>query len=77
MASLYEEQIRAADTAYALYTGARSNRQAEASSYFPELVDYDGGVSGHLETPARQRRARLQISGSFRGALRGGPRRVR
>jgi dihydroorotate dehydrogenase (fumarate) len=50
MASLYEEQIRAEDTAYALYTEHGSNSQAEAGSYFPELPDYDCGVSGHLET---------------------------
>ena len=53
MASLYEEQIRAEDTAYALYTEHGSDSQAEASSYFPELADYDGGVSGHLETLRR------------------------
>jgi dihydroorotate dehydrogenase (fumarate) len=50
MSSLYEEQIRAEDTAYAMYTDHGSNSQAEATSYFPELADYDGGVSGHLET---------------------------
>jgi dihydroorotate dehydrogenase (fumarate) len=50
MSSLYEEQIRAEDTAYARYTDHGSNSQAEAGSYFPELADYDGGVSGHLET---------------------------
>jgi dihydroorotate dehydrogenase (fumarate) len=50
MSSLYEEQIRAEDTAYALYTEYGSNSQAEASCYFPELPDYDCGVSGHLET---------------------------
>jgi len=53
MASLYEEQIRAEDTAYALYTEHGSNSQAEAGSYFPELSDYDCGVSGHLETLRR------------------------
>ena len=53
MASLYEEQIRAEDTAYALYTEHGSNSQAEAGSYFPELPDYDSGVSGHLETLQR------------------------
>ena len=53
MASLYEEQIRAEDTAYALYTEHGSNSQAEAGSYFPELPDYDCGVSGHLETLRR------------------------
>jgi dihydroorotate dehydrogenase (fumarate) len=53
MASLYEEQIRAEDTAYALYTEHGSESQAEATSYFPELVDYDRGVSGHLETLRR------------------------
>jgi len=50
MASLYEEQIRAEDTAYAQYTEHGSNSQAETGSYFPELADYDSGVSGHLET---------------------------
>lgn len=50
MSSLYEEQIRAEDTAYAQYTEHGSNSQAEAGSYFPDLPDYDGGVSGHLET---------------------------
>ena len=53
MSSLYEEQIRAEDTAYARYTEHGSNSQAEAESYFPELVDYDSGVSGHLETLQR------------------------
>ena len=53
MASLYEEQIRAEDTAYALYTEHGSNSQAEAGNYFPELPDYDSGVSGHLETLQR------------------------
>ena len=53
MSSLYEEQIRAEDTAYALYTEHGSDCQPEASTYFPELPDYDGGVSGHLETLRR------------------------
>ena len=53
MSSLYEEQIRAEDTAYALFTEHGSNSQAEAGSYFPELPDYDCGVSGHLETLRR------------------------
>ncbi|HET9369281.1 MAG TPA: dihydroorotate dehydrogenase-like protein [Vicinamibacterales bacterium] len=53
MASLYEEQIRAEDTAYALYTEQGSDSQAEAGSYFPEIPGYDSGVSGHLETLRR------------------------
>jgi len=53
MASLYEEQIRAEDTAYAVYTEQGSNSQPEAGTYFPELADYDSGVSGHLETLSR------------------------
>jgi dihydroorotate dehydrogenase (fumarate) len=53
MASLFEEQIRAEDTAYALLTERGSHSQAEASSYFPELSDYDAGVSGHLDTLRR------------------------
>ena len=57
MSSLYEEQIRAEDTAYALLTEHGSNSQAEAESYFPELPDYDSGVSGHLETLQRASQA--------------------
>jgi dihydroorotate dehydrogenase (fumarate) len=53
MSSLYEEQVRAEDTAYALYTQHGSDSQPEASTYFPELADYDAGVSGHLETLRR------------------------
>ena len=53
MASLYEEQIRAEDNAYALYTEEGTNSQPEAGSYFPELPDYDHGISGHLETLSR------------------------
>lgn len=53
MSSLYEEQIRAEDTAYALYTEHGSDSQAEAASYFPEIPDYDSGVSGHLDTLRR------------------------
>jgi hypothetical protein len=33
----------------ALLTEHPSNSQAEAGGYFPELPDYDSGVSGHLE----------------------------
>ena len=57
MTSLFEEQIRAEDTAYALYTEHGSNSQPEAGTYFPELADYDGGVSGHLETLHRASQA--------------------
>jgi dihydroorotate dehydrogenase (fumarate) len=53
MSSLYEEQIRAEDTAYALYTEHGSDSQAETGSYFPELPGYDSGVSGHLDTLRR------------------------
>jgi len=45
MASLFEEQVRAEDTAYALYTDRGSYSQSEAGSYFPHLPDYDRGVS--------------------------------
>lgn len=53
MASLYEEQIRAEDTHYALVTEHTSGTNAEATTYFPELPDYRHGVSGHLETLRR------------------------
>jgi dihydroorotate dehydrogenase (fumarate) len=53
MASLFEEQVRAEDTAYAQYTDRGSYSQSEAGSYFPHLPDYDRGVSGHLETVRR------------------------
>ena len=61
MSSLYEEQIRAEDTAYTLYTDHGSNSQAEAGSYFPEIPDYDSGVSGHLETLRRTSEALPRI----------------
>jgi dihydroorotate dehydrogenase (fumarate) len=57
MSSLYEEQIRAEDMAYALYTEHGSHSQPEAGTYFPELADYDNGVSGHLETLSRASQA--------------------
>jgi dihydroorotate dehydrogenase (fumarate) len=57
MASLYEEQIRAEDNAYAMFTEHGSNSQAEADTYFPELTDYNGAVSGHLETLLRASQA--------------------
>ncbi len=53
MPSLFEEQVRAEDTAYAMYTDHGSYSQPEAGSYFPELPDYDNGVSGHLDTVRR------------------------
>ena len=53
MPSLFEEQIRAEDTAYAMYTEHGSFSQPEAGSYFPEMPDYDRGVSGHLDTLRR------------------------
>jgi dihydroorotate dehydrogenase (fumarate) len=53
MASLFEEQVRAEDTAYAMYTEHGSYSQPETGSYFPELPEYDSGVSGHLDTLRR------------------------
>jgi dihydroorotate dehydrogenase (fumarate) len=50
MPSLFEEQIRAEDTAYAMYTDHGSFSQSEAGTYFPEVPGYDSGVSGHLDT---------------------------
>jgi dihydroorotate dehydrogenase (fumarate) len=50
MPSLFEEQIRAEDTAYAIYTEHGSFSQSEAGSYFPQMPDYDSGVAGHLDT---------------------------
>jgi dihydroorotate dehydrogenase (fumarate) len=52
-ASLFEEQVHAEDTAYAMYTDYGSYSQPEAGHYFPEVVDYDEGVSGHLATIRR------------------------
>lgn len=53
MASLFEEQVRAEDTAYAMYTDHGSYSQPETGSYFPELPEYDRGVSGHIDTLRR------------------------
>jgi dihydroorotate dehydrogenase (fumarate) len=73
MASLYEEQIRAEDTAYALFTEHGSFSQAEAGSYFPELPDYNRGVSGHLETLRRASEAlSIPIIASLNGTTREG-----
>jgi dihydroorotate dehydrogenase (fumarate) len=68
MSSLYEEQIRAEDTAYARFTEHGSFSQAETGSYFPELPDYDSGVSGHLETLRRATDAlRIPVIASLNG----------
>jgi dihydroorotate dehydrogenase (fumarate) len=53
MASLFEEQIRAEDTNYAVLTEYTAGCHPEAATYFPELPDYRYGVSGHLETMRR------------------------
>lgn len=53
MASLYEEEIRAEDAAYAMLTEDTAGCHPEAATYFPELPDYRHGVSGHLETLRR------------------------
>jgi len=53
MASLYEEQILAEDTLYAMLTEYTADSNSEATTYFPELPDYRHGVSGHLETLRR------------------------
>lgn len=50
MASLYEEQIRAADDAYAVLTEGTSGSHPEAATYFPALPGYRHGISGHVET---------------------------
>jgi dihydroorotate dehydrogenase (fumarate) len=50
MASLFEEQIRAEDTNYAVLTEYTADSNAEAATFFPELPDYRYGVSGHIET---------------------------
>jgi dihydroorotate dehydrogenase (fumarate) len=53
MASLFEEQIRAEDTRYAMFTEYTAGSSPEAATYFPELPDYRHGVSGHIETLRR------------------------
>ncbi len=68
MSSLFEEQIRAEDTAYAQLTEHGSNSQAEAGSYFPELPGYNGGVSGHLDTLRRATEAlKIPVIASLNG----------
>ncbi|MGO9995923.1 MAG: dihydroorotate dehydrogenase-like protein [Steroidobacteraceae bacterium] len=53
VATLYEEQIRAEDTNYAVLTEYTAGCHPEAATYFPELPDYRHGISGHLETVRR------------------------
>jgi dihydroorotate dehydrogenase (fumarate) len=73
MASLHEEQVRGEDTAYALLTEHGSLSQSEAGSYFPELPDYDQGMSGHLESLRRAAEAlNIPIIASLNGTTRAG-----
>jgi dihydroorotate dehydrogenase (fumarate) len=50
MSSLFEEQIGAEDTEYAVVTENTADSHPEAATYFPKLPDYRNGISGHLET---------------------------
>jgi len=69
MSSVYEEQIRAEDTAYALYTDHGSHSHPETASYFPELPDYEHGLSGRLETLRRAAEALdIPVIASLNGA---------
>jgi dihydroorotate dehydrogenase (fumarate) len=69
MSSVYEEQIRAEDTAYALYTDHGSHSHPETASYFPELPDYEHGLSGRLETLRRASEALdIPVIASLNGA---------
>ena len=52
-ASLYEEDIRAADDAYATFTEESAGSHPEAANYFPELPEYRYAVSGHLDMVRR------------------------
>jgi dihydroorotate dehydrogenase (fumarate) len=69
MSSVYEEQIRAEDAAYALYTDHGSHSHPETASYFPELPDYEHGLSGRLETLRRAAEAvDIPVIASLNGA---------
>jgi dihydroorotate dehydrogenase (fumarate) len=68
MTSLYEEQVRSEDNAYAAFTDTGTLTQAEAGNYFPELPDYRGGVSGYLETLRRAAESlEIPVIGSLNG----------
>jgi dihydroorotate dehydrogenase (fumarate) len=72
MISLHEEQVRGEDTAYALLTEHGSLSQSEAGSYFPELPDYNHGMSGHLESLRRASEALdIPIIASLNGTSEG------
>jgi len=60
MSSLYEEQIRDEDANYAAHTEYTAGCHPEASTYFPNLPDYNHGVSGHIDT-LRRAAAALKI----------------
>ena len=69
MASLYEEEIRAADTRYAMFTEYTADFNSEAATYFPELPDYRHGVAGHLDTLRRAAEALdVPVIASLNGA---------
>jgi dihydroorotate dehydrogenase (fumarate) len=73
MASLYEEQIRAEDTNYAVLTEDTAGCHPEAATYFPELPDYRYGVSGHIETLRRAAEALdIPVIASLNGVSDGG-----
>lgn len=60
MSSLYEEQVRAEDADYVAHTEHTAGSHPEAMSYFPDLPDYNHGVSGHIDT-LRRAAAALKI----------------
>jgi dihydroorotate dehydrogenase (fumarate) len=73
MASLFEEQIRAGDTHYAMFTEYTADSNSEAATYFPELPDYRYGVSGHIETLRRAAEALdIPVIASLNGVSDGG-----
>jgi dihydroorotate dehydrogenase (fumarate) len=43
MASLYEEQVRTEDSAYAMFTEYTAHSNSEAATFFPELPNYRFG----------------------------------
>src|SRR5436305_2089038 len=71
--SLFEEQIRLEGDDLDRYLGQGAESHAEATTYFPDMADYNLGPDGYVEH-VREAKALLKIPviGSLNGVTRGG-----
>lgn len=68
MSSLFEEQIKMEEAKYKGVFTATSNSFAEASTYFPDLEEYNVGIDEYLENIRKAKESvNLPIIGSLNG----------